>query len=541
MMNNIKSNLNLHRKSILSLLLLSVFILSLFSIRWNKELIHSGGIVTLMQLIKSFFSPDLSLEILNLSIVSAWRTLVYAVSGMSLAIVIGFIFGTLASGILFKDTKYKLFYMNVFRRILGFSRAIHELVWAWLFVAAFGLTPFSAIFAITIPYGGTLGRIFADMLKDVSDDPIKNLESNGASKTQLLFYGYLPMVKLDMISYTMYRFECAIRSSAIMSFIGLGGLGYQIQLSLSDLEYREMWTFIFFLVLLVTLVDIWSNNLRKSINSSKSILSKFSYITMAILFFSSWFFIFKVEGANLFSFFSYENYNYAKEFLKNLLGINQAKAYLDISNIKNALILTYGTLKMSILAIGFATTLVFITVIPAAHNVANGSVGIGGRWYNKVLFGVIRIIYIFSRAIPELIWAMIIIFIFKPGILPGAIALALHNFGILGKLCAEVIEDLKLNPIKNLSTTGANNIEQLFYGIIPSVMKKFMTYIIYRWEVILRTTIVVGFVGAGGLGQEFKLSMSFFHYTEVTLLLICYISLVWFADIMSDKVREFIG
>lgn len=241
-----------------------------------------------------------------------------------------------------------------------------------------------------------------------------------------------------------------------------------------------------------------------------------------------------------FSNFSYENYNYAKDFLKNLLGINQSKAYLNISYIKDALLLTYDTLKMSILAIGFASILVFITVFPAAHNVASGALGIGGRWYNKLLFSVIRTIYIFSRAIPELIWAMIIIFIFKPGILPGAIALALHNFGILGKLCAESIEDLKLDPIKNLSTTGANSIEQLFYGIIPSIMKKFITYIIYRWEVILRTTIVVGFVGAGGLGQEFKLSMSFFHYTEVTLLLICYIVLVWFADIVSDKIRELI-
>lgn len=539
-MNDIKKDLNLYRKSFINLSLFIIFFLSLFSIEWSKELIHSGGKVTLIQLIKSLFSPDLSIEILKLSMISTWRTLVYAIGGITFAIIIGFIFGVLASGILFKESKYKSFYMNVFRRILGFFRSIHELIWAWLFVAAFGLNPFSAIFAITISYGGTLGRIFADMLKDISKNPIKNLEVSGASKIQTLFYGYLPIVKLDMISYTMYRFECAIRSSAIMSFIGLGGLGYQIQLSLSDLEYNEMWTFVFFLVLLVTVVDIWSNNIRKSIISGEPKFLKFSYIIMTILFFSSWIFIFKVENANLFSFFSYENYTYAKKFVADLLGINKNKAYLDISYIKNVLMLTFETLKMSILAIGFATLAVFITVIPAANNVANGSIGIGGKWYNKILFGIIRVTYIISRSIPELIWAMILIFIFKPGILPGAIALALHNFGILGKLCAEIIEDLKLKPLKNLSTTGANSIEQLFYGIIPSVTKKFMTYIIYRWEVILRTTIVVGFVGAGGLGQEFKLNMSFFHYTEITLLLICYICLVWFADIVSDRIRKFI-
>ena len=71
------------------------------------------------------------------------------------------------------------------------------------------------------------------------------------------------MVWADMISYTMYRFECAIRSSAIMSFIGLGGLGYQIQLSLADLNYDQVWTYVFFLIALVLLVDIWSNYVRK--------------------------------------------------------------------------------------------------------------------------------------------------------------------------------------------------------------------------------------------------------------------------------------
>jgi len=70
-----------------------------------------------------------------------------------------------------------------------------------------------------------------------------------------------------MISYTMYRFECAVRSSAIMSFVGLGGLGYQIHLSLADLEYNEAWTFIFFLICLVVLIDIWSNLLRKRLVS----------------------------------------------------------------------------------------------------------------------------------------------------------------------------------------------------------------------------------------------------------------------------------
>ena len=253
----------LHKRKILTLILLLVFVLSLFSVEWNSDLIHSGGIKTAKQIGAALFAPNLSSDILLLALESTWTTLSYAASGMSLAIIIAFFYGVLASGIVVSDGKIKRYIRPFFRGQLGFMRAIHELVWAWLFVASIGLSPFAAIFALAIPYGGILGRIFADMLEDVPMDPIKALEAAGASKLQTLWYGYLPMVRASITSYAMYRFECAVRSSAIMSFVGIGGLGYQIQLSLNDLQYDEVWTFVFFLIILVIIIDVWSNQLRK--------------------------------------------------------------------------------------------------------------------------------------------------------------------------------------------------------------------------------------------------------------------------------------
>jgi phosphonate transport system permease protein len=78
----------------------------------------------------------------------------------------------------------------------------------------------------------------------------------------------------------------------------------------------------------------------------------------------------------------------------------------------------------------------------------------------------------------------------------------------------------------------------LLYGVLPSVFPKFLSFILYRWEVIMRTTIVVGFVGAGGLGQQFKLSMSYFHYSDITLIIFCYLLLVWLADFLSELSRK---
>jgi phosphonate transport system permease protein len=261
----IKSYFELHKKSLLTLFLILAFLWSLTSVSWGPDLIHPGGSATLNQIIKSLFNPDLSPEVLKLAFISGWRTLSYAVAGMTIAVIIALIFGTLASGVLASTEEGRIASKTIFRGFLGFLRAIHELVWALLFVAATGLTPYAAIFALAIPYGGTLGRIFADILDDVPKAPIMALRASGASRLQALLYGYFPSAKADMISYTMYRFECALRSSTIMSFVGLGGLGFQIQLALQDLNYNQVWTYMFFLIMLVVLIDLWSNMLRREL------------------------------------------------------------------------------------------------------------------------------------------------------------------------------------------------------------------------------------------------------------------------------------
>lgn len=268
----------------------------------------------------------------------------------------------------------------------------------------------------------------------------------------------------------------------------------------------------------------------------------FSYALFFILLAVSWFFIIVVDEGNFFGLFTEKNAEFLRRFLQGLVGAGEeTPTFLQKDAVLNILELMGETLWMSILAIGFATIAMLITVLPSARNVADGSLLLKKHWYDRPLFLFLRLIYIITRAIPELVWAMIIIFIFQPGILPGAIALALHNYGILGKLCAEVIEDLKEDPIRNLASCGANSVQIMVYGIAPAVTAKFLTYIIYRWEVIIRTTIVVGFVGAGGLGMQFKLAMSYFRYSEITLILIAYLLLVWLADIVSNQTRKIVS
>lgn len=265
-MAKLKAILNPHKKTFLTLFLILVFIWSLLSVNWGPDLFHPGGINTMKQIFKSLLHPSISREILISAVIATWRTLAYAVAGMTLAVILGFCLGIPASGIFASSKRSRAAAKGFFRGILALMRSVHELVWVWLFVAATGLNPYAAIFALAIPYGGTLGRIYADIFSDVPKDAILSLKSSGASKLQLLVYGYLPMARLDLISYTMYRFECAVRSSTIMSFVGLGGLGYQIYLALQDLNYNAVWTYMFFLILLVVLIDLWSNMLRRRLS-----------------------------------------------------------------------------------------------------------------------------------------------------------------------------------------------------------------------------------------------------------------------------------
>ena len=198
---------------------------------------------------------------------ASWRTVAYAVAGITVALAIGLPLGVIGSGVLNSSPWARRVNQGGVRFVLAFFRSIHELVWAWLFVAALGLSPMAAVLALGIPYGGILGRIYSELLQDVPEEPLAALRRAGASEWRVFWYGRLPMAFPDMLSYTFYRLECGIRSAAILGFVGLGGLGYQIKISLDDLAYNRAWTFLLSLVLLVVLVDLWSTMVRRKLTA----------------------------------------------------------------------------------------------------------------------------------------------------------------------------------------------------------------------------------------------------------------------------------
>ena len=267
-----------------------------------------------------------------------------------------------------------------------------------------------------------------------------------------------------------------------------------------------------------------------------------SVAVFVVLAAASWAYILSDDDSGFGDLVSVDGWSAAARFVGDLAGRSSENtpAFLQWGEWAEAAKLAYRTLAMSVLAIVFAGVGVMLTFLPAARRLGSDDASTARHPVRRALYYVVRGVFVVTRGIPELLMAMIVIFFFSPGIVPGAIALGLHNYGIVGKLAAEVVENLDPRPARALQAAGASSSQVLFYGIVPQALPQLLTYLLYRWEVVIRTTIVVGFVGAGGLGREFRLDMSLFRYTDVALLLVWYILLVAAVDLVSMYLRRLV-
>ncbi len=233
------------------------------------DLLLGEGRDKLLSFIGEMFPPDLSLEFLRFTLRPALETIQISLLGTALAIVIGFPLALLAaSNLSFTGVLHEMEVEGrpvlralrfipyfVARAILNVFRAVPEFVWALIFVRAVGLGAFPGVLAIGVAYGGIVGKVFAEIFEGVNPQPVEAPLSTGASKLSSFLYGFLPEALPTLASYTLYRWECAIRAAAVLGFVGAGGIGQQIQISMRMFNQRETLTLILILLVMVTLVD----------------------------------------------------------------------------------------------------------------------------------------------------------------------------------------------------------------------------------------------------------------------------------------------
>ncbi|WP_029004342.1 phosphonate ABC transporter, permease protein PhnE [Azorhizobium doebereinerae] len=157
---------------------------------------------------------------------------------------------------------------------------------------------------------------------------------------------------------------------------------------------------------------------------------------------------------------------------------------------------------------------------------------------NPVLRFAVRRYLEFCRTVPDVVFALIFVFAFGLGPVPGVLALAIHTTGALGKLFAEVVENIDMKPVEGLTATGATWMQRVRFGVLPQVLSNFASYGLLRFEINVRGAGVLGFVGAGGIGQEFLTAIRNFYYTDVSAILLMIIATVITIDLVTERIRH---
>jgi phosphonate transport system permease protein len=225
----------------------------------------SGGFIA------SFFPPVLQPEFLWLVLRETWRTVAIATAGVTLALVIAVPLALLAVRVLSvsalsgRMARGPAALRQLVRWVLIVMRSVPELVWALVFVRVVGLGPTAGVLAIALTYGGMLGKVYAEILESGETHPTETLLRNGSSRLQAFFYALLPQNAAELSSYTVYRWECAIRSGVVLGFVGAGGLGQQLDNSMKMFNGGEVATMLAVFIALVALADRTSAWLRSSL------------------------------------------------------------------------------------------------------------------------------------------------------------------------------------------------------------------------------------------------------------------------------------
>lgn len=157
---------------------------------------------------------------------------------------------------------------------------------------------------------------------------------------------------------------------------------------------------------------------------------------------------------------------------------------------------------------------------------------------SRFAYYVARSVIGFTRAVPDLVWALLFVTAVGLGPFPGGLALGVHSVGMLGRLFAETIEQMDMGPIHALELTGARRIQVFTHGIIPTILPSLLGISLYRLDENIRSSLVLGFVGAGGIGFQLLTAMNLFQYQEVSLLLIIIFVIVLGAERASAALRE---
>jgi phosphonate transport system permease protein len=397
-----------------------------------------------------------------------------------------------------------LWHWRAVRMLAASVRAVHEIFWGLLFMQLWGLSATTGLLAILIPYTGVFAKVFAEIFTRQSPLPQATL-APASDRFSRYAYTLIPQAFAELSHYVRYRFECALRSSAILGFIGLPTLGFHLETAFKQGQYSEAAALLWVFFILIASIRFWLQ---------PKLLPVYIVAAVWLLPDSP-----PVSGGMLWQFIREDIWPRA---LQNG-DLSAALSWYTRVFSTEAWPALLQTLMLTQLAL-VLTGVIALLVYPL------GSRQLAGR-YRPLGRGLLLVL----RSTPEMMFAFVFLLLFGPSGLPAVVALALHNGGLIGFLAAGHSENQNQRPD---DPVGVN---RYLYQQTPRLYPGFLAFLFYRWEVILRESAIMGILGITTLGffidsafEELRFDKAFFLILVTALLNIL-------VDSVSRRLRRVSG
>ena len=562
-------------------------------------LVHGGGFDLLAAFIQAAFTPSLDPLVLGSALKGLGTTVGVALLGWAASGLLGLTLALASSRQVWESCCGQVWPANLLRRLLALPRSIHELLWGLLLLQVVGLQPAVAIAAIAIPYAALVARVLGDQIDALPSGSLAALRCGGVAAPQALLTALGPPLLPGLLSYGGYRLECALRSATLLGVFGLGGLGTELKLCLQSLQFHELWTGLWLLLAVMLLLETGLGGLRRrwlmprrlDLGGASSgepglaprtaqapglgIARAQSAPAGAGLGSSN------LSGGNL----SVSNRLRPEPRLtgpcpaesspgarglglglglggpKHSLGRRGREMVLALVVLAPLLVWLAQAMGVqpvallhwqplpnlgaaswaSVLSLPWAQlvgTTLLLTLVAAALAVGLAPLLLlviapwpGAR-------PLLQLVWALARLWPPPLSALLLLLLLKPGLVTAALALGFHNLGVLGRLLLEASDDSPAPAELALKGAGVGPRLALLYGRFSGLARSYLAYGAYRADVILRESVVVGLVGAAGLGTQLLESLSSFAWDQLLALLVVYALLTLVGEDLSDRARR---
>ncbi len=392
----------------------------------------------------------------------------------------------------------------------AFLRSVHELFWALLLMQVFGLRPLTGILAIGLPYIGIFAKVYAEIIEE-ADLSAERVLPPGTGIVSRFAYARLPVLAERFKTYTLYRFECGLRSTLVLGFIGLPTIGFHLQSYFKQGDYAQAAGLLFAFYVLIGTRRLW---VRPA--------------TVPFLLLASIFLLPEAVGGgnalvNLQRFLTHDIVPSPLRGAALLAPETWAALghWAWTITAKQIVAGAIQTLILSQIAL-VATGILALLLLPF---VCRRFLGRAGHYLGRAVLVVVR-------STPEYMVAYVLLQLFGPSMLPAIIALSVHNGAIIGYLMGRHADTLQYR------LDAPRGIDLYAYETVPRLYGQFLAYCLYRWEIILRESAIFGILGVATLGYYVDAAISEFRLDVAVFLIFGVAALSMMVDALSRWLRR---